>query len=143
MNVYDQLENKSVIYRVNEIFYEKVYKHPWLSLYFQDIDQKFITSQQTDYITSVIGGPKNFSGRLPNNAHTHMLITDELFDLRSQFLLEALDEANAPKELAETWKRIDDSFRNVIVKNSLSECKLRFKSDKLLAFENPDKKNVA
>lgn len=143
MDLYNQLEDKEIVFKVNERFYEKIYEHPWMSQFFTDISQEFITQQQTDFIIGAIGGPKNFSGRLPSNAHPHMLITNELFDLREAMLLEALEECNAPQELRDAWIRIDESFRKVIVKESVSDLEKRYASDKFFVIPNPDKKKAA
>ena len=140
MKVYDQLHDKGIVRRVNDLFYDKVYDHPWLSLYFEDIDKDFISAQQTDFIIGAIGGPENFHGRLPSNAHTHMMISHELFDLRKSLLEEALREADAPKILYDTWLRIDEAFRAKIVKSSVEECEKRYATDTILDFINPLKK---
>ncbi len=142
MSLYDDLKDRTVIKRVNELFYEKVYNHPWLSKYFESVSREFITRQQTDYIIGEIGGPKLFTGRLPYNAHPHMFLTDELFDIREALLNEAFEEANVPAELRRTWLNIDESFRSVIVKKRLDECEKRFMTDKILAFDK-DGKNIA
>ncbi|NQZ02012.1 MAG: group 1 truncated hemoglobin [Bdellovibrionales bacterium] len=140
MKIYDQLEDPNVVRRVNEIFYEKVYNHPWISQFFVDVKKEFITQQQTDFIIQAIGGPAKYSGRLPFNAHPHMLITEELYDLSTQLLTESLEEANAPQVLVDEWLRTDQSFRRVIVKKSISDCEKRFNTDHILAFPNPIKK---
>jgi len=137
MDLYNELKDKNIIRKINDRFYEKVYKHPWLSQFFAAVEQDFISAQQSDFIVGAIGGPKLFSGRFPSNAHPHMLITDELFDLREQLLIEAMDEIGAPEKLQIAWLRIDESFRRVIVKKSLSECKPRYGQEALLAFPKP------
>lgn len=133
MGIYDILRDKSIIRDVNQAFYDKVYDHEWLSMFFQAVTKEHIINQQTDFITPDIGGPKNYSGRLPYNAHPHMFITDEVFDLRSSSLTEALDEAGAPLELKEAWLRIDSSFRHVII----DQCSKRYAIDEILSFEAP------
>lgn len=138
MNLYDSLKDKDIIQKTNEVFYDKVYKHPWLSQYFHEVPRDFITTQQTKFITGAIGGPNIFTGRMPSNAHTHMFITDELFELRQNILKDALEEVNAPEELRNTWLKIDYAFKNIIVKASVEDCKKRFKSDEILNFRNPD-----
>ena len=139
MSVYESLPDKKIIKAVNKLFYEKVYKHPWLSLYFEAVTEEHITQQQTDFITAAIGGPKKYSGRLASNAHPHMYIDDELFELRSSLLQKALIETKAPEELVSAWTRIDKSFRSTIVKKSLSDCKGRYGLDKILYFKNPSR----
>ena len=137
MDLYNELTDKNIIRKINDRFYEKVYEHPWLSQFFAAVEQDFISAQQSDFIVGAIGGPKLFSGRLPSNAHPHMLITDELFDLREQLLIEAMNEIGAPEKLQAAWLRIDESFRRVIVKKSLSECKPRCGQEALLDFPKP------
>ncbi|MBT5093685.1 MAG: group 1 truncated hemoglobin, partial [Halobacteriovoraceae bacterium] len=78
MSLYDDLTDKGIILKVADLFYDKVYEDPWLSLYFKEIDQEFITAQQVDFIVGAMGGPQKYSGRLPSNAHPHMFITEEL-----------------------------------------------------------------
>ena len=140
MNVYNELENKELIRKINECFYEKVYAHPWLSLYFQTVPQEHITTQQTDFITSALGGPNMFCGRNPSVAHPHMMITDELFDLRKSLLSEAFEELNAPTVLVEAWFRIETAFRRTIVKKSKDECKGRWVTDPIIDFSVPPTK---
>lgn len=137
MGMYDILRDKSIIRNVNQAFYDKVYDHEWLSMFFQAITKEHIINQQTDFITTAIGGPKRYSGRLPYNAHPHMFITDEVFDLRSSLLTKALDELGAPVELKEAWLRIDSSFRHVIVKQSIDQCSKRYAFDEILSFKAP------
>lgn len=142
MSVYNNLLDKSIIRSVSDLFYEKVYDHPWISLYFKDIDQEFISSQQTDFVIMALGGPKNYSGRLPSNAHPHMVITEELFELRESLLKEALVELKAPQELIDAWLKVDYAHMKAIVRENESDCELRFKNDEILNFPNPLKKSA-
>lgn len=134
MAVYDELKDPEIVFKVSERFYELIYDHPWMSLYFKDTDQEFITQQQTDFIIGAIGGPNKYSGRLPSNAHPHMNINDELFDLRKAMLVQALEELNAPEELKTIWLKIDEAFRGSIVKKSVDECKPRYAQDSILDY---------
>ncbi len=137
MSLYDSLRNKSIVADVNEIFYDKVYEHPWLSQFFADVRIEHIKAQQTDFIVGLIGGPKLYCGRPVHSAHPNILITEELFDTRSALLIEALDEAGAPEELKTKWLRIDEGFRRGMVKTSVDECEKRWNSDQIKAFEPP------
>ncbi|MCB0413293.1 MAG: group 1 truncated hemoglobin [Bdellovibrionales bacterium] len=137
MKAYDLLPDKNIVQKVNDIFYDKVYDHPWLSQYFSAVTKEIISKQQTAFIIGAIGGPKNFSGRIPAQAHPHMFITNELFDLRKSLLIQSLEEAKAPEALREAWLKIDESFRGVIVKKSTTDCSPRWSTDPILNFPNP------
>jgi truncated hemoglobin YjbI len=61
------------ISRVAKIFYDKVYDHPWLKLYFAKVPQQHVENQQTDFMSAAFGGPNTYCGRLPTFAHEHIL----------------------------------------------------------------------
>lgn len=142
MDLYGRLQDPRVVRRVNERFYELVFEHPWLARFFEGVDQEHITSQQTDFMTGALGGPKNFSGRPPSHAHPHLFITDEVFDLRRDLLVRAFEETGAPEELREAWLRIDEAFRPAIVKSSLAECSGRWRNDRIIAVPDPRRRSA-
>lgn len=129
--------DRRLIEKINEVFYDKVYNDPWLALYFQVVEKEKIIQQQTDFMTGALGGENRFAGRKPSKAHPHMFITDELYDLRKSLLIEALEEAVAPQEVAAAWLNIDEIFRKTIVKKSPSECEGRYRMDPILNFSKP------
>ena len=132
LQLYESLPDKNIIFRVNERFYKKVYEHPWLSKFFSKTDQNFITRQQTDFIIGAIGGPRNYSGRFVADAHPHIFIDEEVFDLREALLEEAMLELKAPEALRTKWLQIDASFKNSIIKQSVDACKKRFFTDEII-----------
>ena len=87
----ENLGGRPILERVHKVFYDKLYEHPWLKLFFSDIDQKTIEDQQTDFMVSNMGGGKIYSGALPKNAHKHMFIDHAMFDLRQDLLQASLD----------------------------------------------------
>lgn len=58
MGMYDILRDKSIIRDVNLAFYDKVYDHEWLSMFFQAVTKEHIINQQTDFITTLSEGQK-------------------------------------------------------------------------------------
>lgn len=85
----------------------------------------------------LFGGPRNFSGRMPIDAHMHMMITEELFDVRHGLLREALTEAKIPDPEFSEWLAIDRAFKKVLVKQSLEDCQRRFNTDEILNHAKP------
>ncbi len=133
----EKLGGKPVLDRVHKVFYDKIYDHPWLKLFFTVVEQKIIESQQSDFMVANMGGPKIYSGAIPKNGHKHMYITEELFEVRAQLLRDSLKECNVPDDLAELWMRIDQAFKKSLVKNDLSECEKRYFTDEILDFPKP------
>lgn len=135
-----ELGGQQMLEKISKIFYDKVYEHPWIGKYFEEIDQETIQSQQVRFMMGNLGGPKIYTGRLPGPAHKNMFINEELFQLREKLLMESFDEAKASSELIERWLKIDNAFKHMIVKNSLSECEKTFAGDTILNFTNPELK---
>ncbi|MCB9063054.1 MAG: group 1 truncated hemoglobin [Halobacteriovoraceae bacterium] len=140
---FERLGGKPMLQKISKILYDKLFAHEWLSQYFVGIKQESIEAQQVDFMTGALGGGNIYCGKLPIPAHKHMMISDELFNLRAKILAESIDEAGASAELKERWLKIDEAFRGGIVKKSVSECQKRFNSDEILDFPNPKKSNAA
>jgi truncated hemoglobin YjbI len=134
---------EKIIFTINEKFYEKVYEHPWLKEVFKVTDQKFITEQQTAFMVGAFGGPKNYSGRLPNDAHPHIYIDEEMWQVREELLQAAFNELNISPEIQIKWLKIDNAFKAAILKKSVSDCVPMIKMDGIIVVPNPNKKKAA
>lgn len=121
-------------------FYELVYKDPWLSQVFAKIPRAFITSQQIDFMVGLMGGPKNYSGRNAKDAHPHIYIPEEMWQVRENLLLESFKNLNFPEDLSQLWLKIDEAFKRSIVMSDSSECKKRYATDELIIIPMPSSK---
>lgn len=134
---YEQMGGKAELRKISKIFYDKVYKHPWLKQYFEKIDQERIESQQVDFMQKVLGGPKRYSGKTPPTAHQHIYITEELFTLRESLLIAAFEEADAHPALREEWLKLEHVFKAKIVRSNPSDCIQRFSHEGIINFPKP------
>lgn len=141
-NLFDLIGGRPMLDKVHKIFYDKIYADAWISKYFKGIEQNIIEVQQSDFMSQIMGGPAIYCGKLPVPAHRHMFITEELFDLRTRFLTEAMQEAGLDPENQQRWLKIDQAFKHGIVKKALSDCSLRFNTDDILDFSNQNKKTA-
>jgi hemoglobin len=121
-------------------FYELVYKDFWFKEIFKVIDQKVITSQQTDFMVQAFGGAKKYGGRSVLDAHPHIFINEEIWQKREELLKEAFRKMNTPMDIQEKWLKIDDAFKRSIMKNSIDDCKKRYATDEIIYVPNPIKK---
>ena len=135
--LFEHLGGRSILERVHKLFYDKLYAHPWLKDFFTPIDQKLIENQQTDFMTSNMGGGKIYSGGLPINVHRHLFISEEMFEIRKSLLQESLAECGVPDDLAERWIRIDETFRKSVVKKNVGECEKRYATDEIINIPKP------
>jgi hemoglobin len=132
----------ALILKINQIFYDKVYEHPWLKDIFKVIKQEIIESQQTDFIVGAMGGPMRYCGRSPKDAHPHMVVTEEMWDLREALLIEAFEETDCPEEIRERWLKVDMSFKAHIIQPDPEKCQKRYASDEIIYVPNPYKRSA-
>lgn len=132
--LYDRLGGKPTYIKVHKIFYDKAYAHPWLSKYFTDKPQDVLESQQTDFMVQLMGGPKAYGGKSPKSAHQHMVISEELFELRAKMLSDSIQEAGIRDDLREEWLAADASLKRALVKTSEKECTIAYPNQPILNF---------
>lgn len=135
-----KIEDKDLIYivtKVNDIFYDKVYEDDWLKYVFENVDIDLIKSQQTDFIVGVFGGPKRYCGRSPKDAHPHIFIQDDMWDVREKYLIEAFEESRVPQWMREKWIDVDNAFKKSILNASPDECVGRYRTEQVIIIPNP------
>jgi len=136
--LFERLGGRPTLDKVHKIFYDKLFSHPWLKNFFAGTKQEHLEKLQSDFMGSVFGGPKIFSGRMPIDAHTHMFITEEIYNTRHELLRESLIGASVPEQEREDWLRIDMAFKKVLIKKDVNQCKKRYGTDDILDFPNPN-----
>ena len=132
--LYDRLGGKATFIKVHKIFYDKAYADPWMRKYFTDKPQEVLESQQTDFMVQLMGGPKIYGGKSPKSAHQHMLITEELFELRADMLSESIKEAGISDSLRQEWLDADRTFKRALEKKSKEECIRAYPNQPILDF---------
>jgi truncated hemoglobin YjbI len=142
-SIFERAGGREMLMAVSKKFYDKIYMHPWLKEYFKDVKQGIIESQQVDFMTGALGGPKIYCGRNPTDAHLHINITEELFQVRKQLLIEAMEEVNASAELRDRWLKVDDAFKGAMIKKLPEDCVKRWATDEILDFPNPAIKKIS
>ena len=134
--LFSRLGGKPTMTKVHKIFYDKAYAHPWLSQYFTDKPQEVLESQQTDFMMQLMGGPKIYAGKAPKWAHQHMVISDELFELRAVMLSDSIKEAGIADDLRAEWLAADAALKRSLVK-PLEECTQSNPTQPILNFRRP------
>lgn len=130
------------VLKVNHDFYEQIYKDEWFKQVFVNVAQEVITTQQTDFIVQVFGGPANYCGRMPGDAHPHLYIDEYMWELREKYLMVAFEKNNTPQSIRDKWLKIDNSFKSRILKKSIDDVKPRFTTDEPVIILR-DKKEAA
>ena len=137
--LYERVGGRDCLERVHKIFYDKLFAHPFVGQFFKGVNQKTQEAQQTDFMSQPMGGPAVYCGKFPIPAHSHMFITEEIFNIRNQMLRDSLKEAGVPDDLALLWLQIDSAFKNGIVKKTIEDCKPRYTDDEIIVARDPRK----
>jgi len=136
--LFDAIGGLETLKKVHKIFYDKIYAHYWLKLFFTDHNQQSIEDRQTLFMAEKMGGPVEYYGKQPLMAHRQMYITKELYDIRHELLKESLQEAGVVEDLANRWLKIDYAFIRQIVKPSIeSFYQTTFRYEKRLIIPKP------
>lgn len=85
-------------------------------------------------MVQLMGGPKAYGGKSPKSAHQHMVITEELFDLRAQLLSDSIKEAGLPNRLRKEWLAVDAVLKRSLVKKPEKECTVAYATQPILNF---------
>ncbi len=138
--LFDAVGGLETLKKVHKIFYDKIYTHYWLKLFFTGHDQQSIENRQTAFMAEKMGGPVEYFGKQPLMAHRHMYITKKLYDVRHELLRESLLEAGVAATLIERWLKIDYAFIRQIVKPSIeSFYQTTFQYEKRIIIPEPAK----
>ena len=141
--LFERLGGRPVLELAHKIFYDKLYADPWLGGFFAGIDQKRIENQQTDFFSMLTGGPKVYEGRMPQHAHAHIFISEELFLVRHELLRQSLVEARVPESEREEWLKIDMAFKRVLMKGSVGDCQKRYIDEEIVVIPNPQMRRAS
>ena len=114
-NLYAQLGGEAAVDQLVDIFYRKVIRDSLLYPYFDDVDMQRQIRKQKAFLTMVLGGPNDYTGKDLRSAHAPLIqrgVADEHFDAVMVHLTDSLRELDvdptaisAVVELAEGMRR--------------------------------------
>ena len=136
-SLFDRLGGLETLRGVHKIFYDNLFVHPWLKQYFVEHPQEIFENQQTNFMAGLMGGPKIYAGLTPKMAHQNIVITDELFELRSDILSDSIKAFGIADDLREEWLNADRTLKKALVKKSADECRTMYDSQRIYDIPKP------
>lgn len=137
-NLFDALGGLATLEVVHKIFYDKVFEHHWLKQYFINQNQALLERQQTEFMAEKMSGPKIYSGKPVLQAHIHLYITEELFDVRHALLKQSILEKDITESLMLRWLKIDYAFKKLVTDISLEDFHQRYTFKSRIIVDNPE-----
>ena len=95
--LYDRLGGEDAISAVVDEFYDRVLADEQVAHYFDDVDMDRQRAHQTQFLSTVAGGPVDYSGDDMETAHEHLGITEPDFGAITGHLEAALVEFDVPR----------------------------------------------
>ena len=88
--IYREIGGREAVEAVVDDFYDRVLSDEQLVEFFEGMDMEALRAHQVQFISSVAGGPVEYSGADMREAHAHLDITEADFDAVAEHLERAL-----------------------------------------------------
>ncbi len=72
-SLYEQLGGEKAVDVAVDIFYRKMLGDDRVSHFFDDVDMEKQAAKQKGFLTMVLGGPHNYTGRSMREGHAHLI----------------------------------------------------------------------
>ena len=116
-SLYETLGGKGQIEFIVDAFYHAVLEDDRINHHFKTIDIENLKAHQLAFVSQVLGGPKQYSGRSMAEAHAGLNLTAADFDATAQHLVAALEKVNiSPTHIDEVISKIAKLEREIIHK---------------------------
>ena len=97
-SVYAEIGGEAAIETIVEDFYDRVLADNRLVGFIEGMDMNELRTHQVQFISSVAGGPVEYTGDEMRAAHRHLDISEEDFDAVGTYLEQALRENGVDEE---------------------------------------------
>ncbi len=96
--LYDRIGGADAITAAVDLFYKKVLGDDRVNGYFGGINVGRLKAHQRAMFSAIAGGPNAYSGRSMHEAHAHLRITNDAFDVVVNHLVATLQELGVAQE---------------------------------------------
>ncbi|EAR82986.2 protozoan/cyanobacterial globin family protein (macronuclear) [Tetrahymena thermophila SB210] len=120
-SIYDQIGGEKAMEQAVEIFYKRMLEDPKVSGFFKPIDMTKQKQMQKAFLAMALGGPKEYKGRNMKDAHSHLNLTDEHFDVTVGHLIGTLKQLNVDDKIIKQIGVQIEPLRKDIVSSKASQ----------------------
>jgi len=116
--LYEQLGGAAAVDKAVDIFYRKMLSDARVSQYFEDVDMDRQAAKQKAFLTMVLGGPNQYTGRDMRTAHAHLVkrgLSDVHVDAVIENLGSTLKELGANDEQIRQVAPVANSVRGDVL----------------------------
>ena len=95
--LYERLGGEESIGAVVDEFYDRIVSDERVNHFFEDVDMEAQRAHQTQFLSSVAGGPVEYSGAEMEAAHDHLDVSEPDFEIIAVHLDESLAAFDVPE----------------------------------------------
>jgi hemoglobin len=99
-------------------FYDRVFEDAMIFHFFVDRDKEHLIQMQIEFVTGLLGGPRNYRGKPLRAAHQPLKIRPPHFGRRQVILKETLEEFGLTNDQVEHWLSLERQFKPAIIDSS-------------------------
>jgi len=113
-SVYDQIGGAAAVDAAVDVFYRRVLGDAYVVRFFEGVDMEKQAAKQKGFLTMVMGGPNNYTGKDMREGHKHLVkmgLNDSHFDHILMHLRATLAELGVPENLIQTIIGVAESTR--------------------------------
>lgn len=117
-SLFKKIGGATAVKAVVDLFYTKMLSDDRVNGYFKNTDMARQKAHMAAFITTALGGPKEYSGRHMKAAHLGLGIDDPAFDATAENLVNTLKEAGVEQEDIDTIIGVIAPLRDQVVERS-------------------------
>ncbi len=111
------LRDGELLMEVLQDFYGRVFQDERMSSFFHGVTKQRSIEKQYLFTRQILTGEKIYFGERPRNAHHWMVISDDLFDYRSNIMQTCLREHGLAEPMVQRFRQLEEFYRRDIVKS--------------------------
>ena len=92
MSLFEKYGGFDTVSKVVSELYDELERDAVTAPYFQNSDIRALMDHQVKFLSQVLGGPQQYSGKAMNAAHTGLKITEEAFNTVAQTAQDVLED---------------------------------------------------
>ena len=117
-SVYEQIGGAAAVDAAVDVFYRRVLADAYVNRFFEGVDMEKQAAKQKGFLTMVMGGPHNYTGKDMRQGHKHLVkmgLNDSHFDHILMHLRATLAELGVPENLIQTIIGVAESTRDDVL----------------------------
>ncbi|MEX2213523.1 MAG: group 1 truncated hemoglobin [Phycisphaeraceae bacterium] len=117
-SLYEQLGGSAAVDAAVDIFYRKMLSDDRVAHFFDDIDMDEQAAKQKGFLTMVLGGPHNYTGKSMREGHAHLIargLNDSHVDIVIEHLGATLSELGVGAEQIAQVAALANSVRDDVL----------------------------